>query len=90
MARASCKIKPNVDVKEIEHALSILGLVSPRAMESLAEDLAFEDKERTFLQQRYVDQLPINAISEKIFCSDRHVLRIRKRILMSLKRQVFS
>ena len=88
--RASPKLKPINDLTKIEEAFLIIGLLSPKAMEALAEDLGLEEKNRVYLLGRYVQRLHVDDMADRLFVSERHLRRIRKCLLVSCKSRIIS
>jgi len=90
VGRVSRKLKPNGDLMKIEEALSVMGLLSAKAMEVLAEDLGLDEKKRGYLKCRYVQRLPVADIGDKIFTSERNVFNVREGLLIACKERIIS
>lgn len=79
--------KPIGDLNEVERIL--FGLL-PKAVQALRGQLSLQDREVQFFTYRYIERLPKSVIADKLYSYDRDLTRLRHRVLLSCKRQIFS
>jgi hypothetical protein len=79
--------KPPFELSDIERIL--FGL-KPPALQALESLVSLGETDRQFFRYRYLDRLAVGQISERIFTSPDNLRWVRRRVLTTFKKQVFS